>query len=79
MYYSFIVSFSANFSLGVFWLLMSHCWCAEAGRGSITKRDLQRVTVAHDFLWTDEELVDMVHFFDSDGDGKVSTCCFLLL
>ncbi|XP_044502949.1 uncharacterized protein DDB_G0283697 isoform X2 [Mangifera indica] len=44
----------------------------EAGRGSITKRDLQRVAVAHDFLWTDEELVDMVHFFDSDGDGKLN-------
>ncbi|KAJ0112792.1 hypothetical protein Patl1_00211 [Pistacia atlantica] len=42
----------------------------ESGRGIISKRDLRRVAVAHDFLWTDEELADMVHCFDSDGDGK---------
>ncbi|XP_031269650.1 centrin-1 isoform X2 [Pistacia vera] len=44
----------------------------ESGRGIISKRDLRRVAVAHDFLWTDEELADMVHCFDSDGDGKLN-------
>lgn len=52
------------------------CWHAEAGKGSINMRDLRKVAVAHDFVWTDEELADMIHCFDSDGDGKVSSCCF---
>lgn len=36
-------------------------------------RDLRRVAAAHDFLWSDEELGDMIHCFDVDGDGKVIT------
>ncbi|KAF8379241.1 hypothetical protein HHK36_028673 [Tetracentron sinense] len=44
----------------------------EAGKGNITVRDLQRVATAHDFSWTDKELVDMIRSFDSDGDGKLS-------
>ncbi|XP_027336703.1 protein IWS1 homolog A-like isoform X2 [Abrus precatorius] len=44
----------------------------EAGKGTITIRDLQRAATAHDFLWTDKELVDMIRCFDSDGDGKLS-------
>ncbi|OAY49344.1 nucleolin isoform X2 [Manihot esculenta] len=44
----------------------------EAGRGFLTKRDLQRVATAHDFTWTEGELADMIHCFDSDGDGKLS-------
>ena len=35
-------------------------------------RDIQRAAIAHDFIWTDKELVDMIRCFDSDGDGKVS-------
>lgn len=27
----------------------------------------------HDFTWTDKEMADMIHCFDSDGDGKVNT------
>lgn len=50
-------------------------WHADAGKGSVSLRDLQRVSVAHDFIWTDDELFDMIHCFDSDGDGKVSICC----
>ncbi|RZC74386.1 hypothetical protein C5167_049866 [Papaver somniferum] len=42
----------------------------EAGKGSITKRDLQRVATEHDFSWSDEEMAAMIHCFDSDGDGK---------
>lgn len=34
-------------------------------------RDLRRVAAAHDFLWSDEELGDMIHCFDADDDGKV--------
>nr|GMC82823.1 centrin-2-like isoform X1 [Ipomoea batatas] len=45
----------------------------EAGKGSISVRDLRRVAAAHDFLWSDEELGDMIHCFDVDGDGKVIT------
>jgi Ca2+-binding EF-hand superfamily protein len=37
-------------------------------------RDLRRVAIAHDFTWTDKELADMIHCFDGDGDGKVSSC-----
>ncbi|XP_026410655.1 uncharacterized protein LOC113305879 [Papaver somniferum] len=44
----------------------------EAGKGSITKRDLQRVATEHDFSWSDEEMAAMIHCFDSDGDGKLS-------
>ncbi|CAH9108376.1 unnamed protein product [Cuscuta epithymum] len=43
----------------------------EAGKGSIGLRDLQRVAASHDFLWSEEELRDMIHFFDGDGDGKL--------
>lgn len=43
-----------------------------AGKGGITKKDLQRVATEHDFTWTDKEIADMIHCFDSDGDGKVS-------
>ncbi|KAI3877058.1 hypothetical protein MKX03_004195 [Papaver bracteatum] len=44
----------------------------EAGKGNITKRDLQRVATEHDFSWSDEEMAAMIHCFDSDGDGKLS-------
>ncbi|XP_039068468.1 centrin-1-like [Hibiscus syriacus] len=44
----------------------------EAGKGSISTRDLRRVAIAHDFIWTDEELTDMIHCFDTDGDGKLN-------
>ncbi|KAF7844871.1 RNA polymerase-associated protein LEO1-like [Senna tora] len=44
----------------------------EAGKGSVSIRDLQRVATAHDFTWTDKELADMIRYFDSDGDGKLS-------
>ncbi|XP_059460640.1 uncharacterized protein LOC132189836 isoform X2 [Corylus avellana] len=41
-------------------------------KGSITMRDIERVAMAHDFLWTEKELADMIRCFDSDGDGKLS-------
>lgn len=44
----------------------------EAGKGGISMRDIQRVAVAHDFIWTDKELSDMIHCFDSDGDRKLN-------
>lgn len=44
----------------------------EVGQGSITLRDLRRVAAAHDFTWSDQEMADMVHIFDGDGDGKLS-------
>ncbi|XVF22753.1 hypothetical protein REPUB_Repub12eG0198200 [Reevesia pubescens] len=60
----------------------------EAGKGSISIRDLRRVAIAHDFMWTDKELSDMILCFDGNGDGKlnldnfrkiVSRCNMLLL
>ncbi|KAE8038689.1 hypothetical protein FH972_011169 [Carpinus fangiana] len=45
-------------------------------KGSITMRDIERVAMAHDFMWTEKELADMIQCFDSDGDGKVSSFCF---
>ncbi|KAK8587891.1 hypothetical protein V6N13_086851 [Hibiscus sabdariffa] len=44
----------------------------EAGKGSICMRDLRRVAIAHDFMWTEKELGDMIHCFDSDRDGKLN-------
>lgn len=44
---------------------------AEVGKGGISLRDLRRVAASHDFTWTDEEMRDMIQFFDSNGDGKV--------
>ncbi|XP_058766227.1 uncharacterized protein LOC131639788 [Vicia villosa] len=44
----------------------------EAGKGTITIRDLERAAITHDFSWTDNELVDMIRCFDSDGDGRLS-------
>ncbi|KAG2672257.1 hypothetical protein I3843_13G030500 [Carya illinoinensis] len=44
----------------------------DAWKEGITKRDIERVAIAHDFMWTEKELADMIHCFDSDGDGKAS-------
>ncbi|CAK8575122.1 unnamed protein product [Lathyrus sativus] len=44
----------------------------ESGKGTVTKRDLERAAITHDFEWTDNELVDMIRCFDSDGDGRLS-------
>ncbi|KAL8268359.1 hypothetical protein R6Q59_002157 [Mikania micrantha] len=44
----------------------------EAGKGGINLRDLQRVAALHDFTWKDDEMEHMIHFFDSNGDGKLS-------
>ncbi|XP_018853849.1 uncharacterized protein LOC109015851 [Juglans regia] len=44
----------------------------DAWKEGITKRDIERVAIAHDFMWTEKELADMIHCFDSDGDGKLS-------
>lgn len=41
-------------------------------------RDIERVSNAHDFMWTKQELSDMIHCFDSDRDGKVRSCCSLI-
>ncbi|CAB4300042.1 unnamed protein product [Prunus armeniaca] len=44
----------------------------ENCNGGLSLWDLQRVATAHDFMWTDKELADMIRCFDSDGDGKLS-------
>ncbi|XP_008232581.1 PREDICTED: uncharacterized protein LOC103331713 [Prunus mume] len=44
----------------------------ENCNGGLSLRDLQRVATAHDFMWTDKELADMIRCFDCDGDGKLS-------
>lgn len=53
-------------------------YLAVTGKGSFTLKDLQRVAAAHDFVWTDKELADMIRCFDSDNDGKVSDAFRLL-
>ncbi|KAM1262601.1 hypothetical protein ACFX13_028383 [Malus domestica] len=40
--------------------------------GGISIADIQRLATTHDFMWNKEELADMIHCFDSDGDGKLS-------
>ncbi|XP_009401669.2 uncharacterized protein LOC103985638 isoform X1 [Musa acuminata AAA Group] len=44
----------------------------EVGKGYITQQDLQKMAIAHDFSWTKSEIFNMIHCFDSDGDGKLS-------
>ncbi|XP_072957926.1 uncharacterized protein [Typha angustifolia] len=44
----------------------------EVGKGYVTVRDIQRMAVAHDFSWTDSEIANMIHSFNSGGDGKLS-------
>lgn len=41
------------------------------GKGYITAYDIEKMAIAHDFTWTDDEISKMVHCFDSDGDRKV--------
>ncbi|KAI6706561.1 hypothetical protein NL676_009523 [Syzygium grande] len=53
-------------------LIMHFFQLDEAGKGGITVHDLAKVADAHDFTWTDMELANMIHCFDSDGDGKLS-------
>ncbi|KAF9600514.1 hypothetical protein IFM89_009963, partial [Coptis chinensis] len=42
----------------------------EAGKGGVSVKDLRKVAIDHDFVWSDKEMADMIHLFDSDGDGK---------
>ncbi|PWA87008.1 calmodulin-related protein [Artemisia annua] len=42
------------------------------GKGGINLRDLRRVAASHDFTWNDEEMENMIKFFDSNEDGKLS-------
>lgn len=51
-------------------------WHAEAGKGCLGIRDIERAATAHDFMWSDKELADMIRCFDSDGDRKVSVDSF---
>ncbi|KAM4072077.1 hypothetical protein ACB094_11G110300 [Castanea mollissima] len=44
----------------------------DTWKGGITVRDIERVANAYDFMWTEQELSDMIHCFDSDRDGKLS-------
>ncbi|KAI3498529.1 hypothetical protein L1887_34304 [Cichorium endivia] len=44
----------------------------EVGKGGINLRDLCRIAASHDFTWTYEEMGQMIEFFDSNGDGKLS-------
>lgn len=55
------------------------CRCAEAGKGAITLKDIRRMAYTHDFTWTEKEMADMIHCFDSDGDGKVNTGTYFYL
>ncbi|KAK2650609.1 hypothetical protein Ddye_018098 [Dipteronia dyeriana] len=41
-------------------------------KGGLSMTDIRRVATAHDFTWTNDELADMIRFFDSDGDGKLN-------
>ncbi|KAL5133082.1 hypothetical protein HKD37_03G006469 [Glycine soja] len=65
-------SFASRLQLTEDELIVHFFQLDEAGKGTISVRDIQRAATAHDFLWTDKELVDMIRYFDSDGDGKLS-------
>ncbi|GAB2230891.1 hypothetical protein Droror1_Dr00015188 [Drosera rotundifolia] len=53
-------------------VVIHFCQFDVVGKGSITKRDLQRMAACHDFIWTDKEFDDMIRCFDCNGDGKLS-------
>ncbi|KAL2337568.1 hypothetical protein Fmac_012014 [Flemingia macrophylla] len=65
-------SFASRLQLTEDELIVHFFQLDEAGNGTVNVRDLQRAATAHDFLWTDKELADMIRCFDSDGDGKLS-------
>lgn len=44
----------------------------ETGNGGFSLRDLRRLVVVHDFTWSEKDMADMIHLFDSDGDGKIT-------
>ncbi|XP_057843528.2 uncharacterized protein LOC131052904 [Cryptomeria japonica] len=44
----------------------------EAGKGKITVRDLERVALAHDFMWSKQELSEMINAFDKDCDRQIN-------
>eukprot|EP00850_Spirogloea_muscicola_P020127 SM000207S06202 [mRNA] locus=s207:116463:117413:- [translate_table: standard] len=45
---------------------------AERASGGISVRDIDRVALAHDYCWGDDEVQDMIDFFDGTGSGKTS-------
>lgn len=47
--------------------------CAERGRGRLTLNDLERVSTAHDFTWSPQELLDMIYLFNRSHTGVVSS------
>ncbi|XP_016545528.1 uncharacterized protein LOC107845605 isoform X2 [Capsicum annuum] len=53
-------------------LIMHFFQFDEAGKGSISFRDLRKMAVSHDFTWSDEDMENMIRCFDSNGDGKLS-------
>ncbi|GLU00423.1 hypothetical protein SLE2022_177960 [Rubroshorea leprosula] len=65
-------SFASRVQMNEDEMIMHFFMFDEAGKGGITVRDLQRVAVAHDFMWTDKELADMIHCFDGNGAGKLT-------
>ncbi|EPS72624.1 hypothetical protein M569_02140 [Genlisea aurea] len=44
----------------------------ETGKGGITAQDVERLAKSQDFTWSEEEISDMITFFDQDGDGKLT-------
>ncbi|WJX49394.1 hypothetical protein P8452_35835 [Trifolium repens] len=65
-------SFASRLQMSEDELIVHFFQLDEAGKGTVTIRDLERAAIAHDFAWTDKELVDMIRCFDSDRDGKLS-------
>lgn len=53
-------------------LIMHFFQFDEAGKGSISFRDLRKMAVSHDFTWSDEDMENMIRCFDSNEDGKLS-------
>ncbi|KAJ8748949.1 hypothetical protein K2173_013386 [Erythroxylum novogranatense] len=65
-------SFSSRVKMTEDELILHFFQFDELGRGLINRRDLQRVATAHDFMWSENEIADMIHCFDNDGDGKLN-------
>ncbi|KAL5571904.1 hypothetical protein UlMin_021501 [Ulmus minor] len=65
-------SFASRFQMTEDELLLHFYQFDENWNGGISVRDLERMANAHDFMWTDQELADMIRCFDGDGDGMLS-------
>ncbi|GBG61776.1 hypothetical protein CBR_g23736 [Chara braunii] len=48
----------------------------DRSRGKISYKDVERMATLHDFTWSDEQIQDMIDFYDNDGDKRLDLAEF---